>query len=74
MVRGKTNLEFIKGLMGATTWKREKKVMTIKCELFEHCRFIDNKYAILLLLLLLFVDANKLIIAYKPTLHLEFNF
>jgi len=73
LVRGKTNLEFIKGLMGATTWKREKKVMTIKCELFEHCRFIDNKDAILLLLLL-FVDANKLIIAYKPTLHLEFNF
>ncbi len=66
-------MEFIKGLMGATTWKREKKVMTIKCELFEHCRFIDNKYAILLLLLL-FVDANKLIIAYKPTLQLEFNF
>lgn len=73
MVRGKSNLEFIKGLMGATTWKREKKVMTIKCELFEHCRFIDNKDAILLLLLL-FVDANKLIIAYKPTLHLEFSF
>jgi hypothetical protein len=73
LVRGKSNLEFIKGLMGATTWKREKKVMTIKCELFEHCRFIDNKDAILLLLLL-FVDANKLIIAYKPTLHLEFSF
>ncbi len=31
--------------MGATTWKREKKVITIKCELFEHCRFIDNKDA-----------------------------
>jgi hypothetical protein len=37
-------LEFIKCLMG-TTWKREKKIMTIKCELFEHCRFIDNKDA-----------------------------
>ncbi len=43
--QGKKNLEFIKGLMGATTWKREKKIITIKCELFEHCRLIDNKDA-----------------------------